>query len=272
MGIEAQITILNCLILAFAGLCVGSFFNVLIWRIPRGESIAWPPSHCTGCGNKIKFRDNVPVISYLILGGKCRHCKARISFGYPLVEILTAVTLIAAWHLLDVRPQQPWYLNIIPLVQVASLMLLVPISVIDIRHYIIPDRFTLTFLALALGLSFVPGDLSPVQALLGALAGGGTLLMMGIIGTYILKKGDAMGMGDVKLMAWFGALWGWKAALIGIAFGALLGAVAGGIMILIKKLGDDHRIPFGPFLGAGTAVAIFLGDPLLQWYLGLFAR
>jgi leader peptidase (prepilin peptidase)/N-methyltransferase len=258
-------------ILAFSGLCIGSFFNVLIWRIPRGESIAWPPSHCTGCGSRIKWYDNIPVAGYLMLGGKCRYCKALISAVYPLVEVLTAAALVAFWHLLDIRLlDPPWYSNIAPLLQVTSLILLVPIAVIDIRHYIIPDRFTLVFLALALGCSFIPGGLSPAGSFLGVLAGGGALFMMGVIGTYVLKKGDAMGMGDVKMMAWFGALWGWKTALIGIAFGAFLGAIAGGAMILAKKLGDDHRIPFGPFLGAGTAVAIFFGDPLLQWYLGLF--
>ena len=256
--------------LGFAGLCMGSFFNVLIWRIPRGESIAWPPSHCTGCGEKIRTYDNIPVISYLILGGKCRRCRSPISPVYPVVEVLTAITLIAAWKLLNVTLQHPWYMNLVQILRITSLLLLIPISVIDIRHYIIPNRFTLPFLAFSLGLSFIPGDLSPIDSLLGALAGGGALFAVGLIGTYALKKGDAMGMGDVKLMAYLGALWGVKAALIGIAFGALLGSLAGGAMILARKLDDDHRIPFGPFLGAGTAAAIFAGDPLIQWYLGFF--
>ncbi|MDR2578820.1 MAG: prepilin peptidase [Chitinispirillales bacterium] len=259
------------IILGFAGLCLGSFFNVLIWRIPRGESTIWPASHCTNCGNKVKPYDNIPVLSYLILGGKCRRCKTQISVVYPLVEILTAAALVAIWELLYIVPlQQPWHQNVVPLLQAVSIMLLIPISVIDIRHYIIPDRFTLPFLAIALAVSFIPGGLPPVQSLLGALAGGGSLFLMGVIGTFVLKKGDAMGMGDVKLMAWLGALWGYKAALIGIAFGALFGSIAGGVMILTRKLNDDHRIPFGPFLGVGTVAAIFAGEPLLAWYLGLF--
>jgi len=259
------------IILGFAGLCLGSFFNVLIWRIPRGESIAWPPSKCTKCSGKLKAYDNIPVLSYLFLLGKCRYCKAPISVTYPVVEILTAILLIAVWNFLNVTPAlSPWYQNILPLLQVVSLILLIPISVIDIRHYIIPDRFTLPFLAIALAVSFIPGSLSPIHSLLGALAGGGSLLAMGIIGTYALKKGDAMGMGDVKLMAYLGALWGYKIALLGIAFGAFLGSIAGGVMIFSKKLNDDHRIPFGPFLAAGTVVAVFAGEPLLGWYLGLF--
>jgi len=260
----------HIVILAGAGLCIGSFFNVLIWRIPREESIAWPPSHCTGCGHKIKAYENIPVLSYLFLRGKCSGCKAPISIIYPLIEILTAVTLVLVWKFSGVTFLSPWHQNIIPILKVLSLILLIPISVIDIRHYIIPDRFTLPFLALCLALSFIPGGLSPVESFLGALGGGGSLFLLGVIGTYLLKKGDAMGMGDVKLMAYLGALWGVKTVLIGIAFGALLGSVAGGLLILSKKMNnEENRIPFGPFLAAGTIASVYLGDPLLQAYLRL---
>ena len=262
-------------ILAFVGLCIGSFFNVLIWRIPRGESIVWPPSHCTGCGGRISAFDNFPVVSYIVLGGKCRRCRSPISPVYPIVEIITAVVFVAAWRLLDITLLRPWYMNLTQVFQITSLLLLIPISVIDIRHYIIPDRFTLPFLLFSLALSFVPDGVSPwysnpLMSLLGALAGGGTLFAVGAVGAFAMKKGDAMGMGDVKLMAYLGALWGYKAALLGIAFGALLGSIVGGAMILKKSLNDDHRIPFGPFLAVGTAIAIFAGEPLLQWYLSLF--
>jgi len=256
--------------LGFAGLCVGSFFNVLIWRIPRGESIVWPPSHCCRCGKSIGFFDNVPVLSYVFLCGKCRSCKARISFVYPLVEILTAAALIASWKLLGVAPVRPWYQNVVPMLQVISLLLLIPVSVIDARHYIIPDRFTLPFLAASLGVSFIPGGLSPVDSLIGALAGGGSLFVMGAVGSFVMKKSDAMGLGDVKLMAYLGALWGYQAALTGIAFGALAGSAAGGVMILAKRLDEDHRLAFGPYLAVGTAAAVFAGEPLLEWYLELF--
>jgi leader peptidase (prepilin peptidase)/N-methyltransferase len=261
---------IHIVILAGAGLCVGSFFNVLIWRIPREESIAWPPSHCTGCGYKIKSYENIPVLSYLFLRGKCSGCKTPISIIYPLIEILTAAALILIWKFSGVTLLSPWHQNIIPLLKVISLILLIPISVIDIRHYIIPDRFTLPFLAIALALSFIPGNLGPLESLLGALSGGGSLFLLGIIGTYLLKKGDAMGMGDVKLMAYLGALWGVKIVLIGIAFGALLGSIIGGLLLLSKKIdNDENRIPFGPFLAAGTIAAVYFGDPLLQAYLRL---
>jgi leader peptidase (prepilin peptidase)/N-methyltransferase len=267
-----QLGVIQYTVLMLAGLCVGSFFNVLIWRVPRGESIAWPPSHCTGCGCKIKSYDNIPVVSYLILGGKCRFCGESISRAYPIVEVLTAAALVLFWHLLNISLQRPWYMNAVPMLQITSLLLLIPVSAIDIRHYIIPDRFTLPFLALSLCASFIPGGLSPAESLLGALCGGGSLFLIGLAGTYLLKKGDAMGFGDVKLMAYLGALWGYKAALIGIAFGALIGSVAGGIMILSKHIDDDHRLPFGPYLAAGTVIAIFAGEPLLHWYIGFFAK
>jgi len=262
-------------ILGFIGLCIGSFFNVLIWRVPRGESIVWPPSHCTGCGGRISAFDNFPVLSYIVLGGKCRRCKSPISPIYPIIEIITAVAFVVVWRLLDITLLYPWYLNLTPIFKVISLLLLIPISVIDIRHYIIPNRFTLPFLFFSLGLSFIPDGVSvwyanPLVSLLGALAGGGTLFIVGLVGTFAMKKGDAMGMGDVKLMAYLGALWGYKAALLGIAFGALLGSVVGGVMFLAKSLNDDHRIPFGPFLAAGTAIAVFAGEPLLQWYMSFF--
>jgi len=273
--VTMQLYVIQYVILGFLGLCIGSFFNVLIWRIPRGESIVWPPSHCTGCGGRIGAFDNFPVVSYVLLGGKCRRCGSRISPIYPIVEIITAAVLIAVWRLLDISLLSPWYMNIAPVFKVTSLLLLIPISVIDIRHYIIPDRFTLPFLLFSIGLSFIPDGVSPwyanpLMSLFGAVAGGGTLFVVGAVGTFAMKKGDAMGMGDVKLMAYLGALWGYKAALLGIAFGALLGSVAGGVMLLTKSLSDDHRIPFGPFLAAGTAIAIFAGEPLLQWYVGMF--
>jgi leader peptidase (prepilin peptidase)/N-methyltransferase len=166
-------------------------------------------------------------------------------------------------------------MNLLPIFRITSLLLLIPVSVIDIRHYIIPDRFTLPFLLFSLGFSFVPDGVSPwyanpLMSLAGALAGGGTLFIVGAVGAVAMKKSDAMGMGDVKLMAYLGALWGYKAALLGIAFGALLGSVVGGVMILTKSIDDDHRIPFGPFLAAGTATAIFVGEPLLRWYMSFF--
>ncbi len=257
------------ILIGAGGLCIGSFFNVLIFRIPRGESIVWPASHCTSCGHQLSALENIPVISYLFLRGKCRSCGKSISPVYPAIELLTALAAVFFWNAAGFNFDLPWFRNIVPILRYASLVLLIPISAIDIRHYIIPDRFTIPFLGLALALSFLPGQLSPLQSLLGMLAGGGTLFLLGLVGTFILKKGDAMGFGDVKLMAYLGALWGVKAVLLGMVFGAFLGSLTGGILILARKLDNDHRIPFGPFLGAGLVIAVFAGDWLLKAYLNL---
>ncbi|KMQ51144.1 Leader peptidase (Prepilin peptidase) [Chitinispirillum alkaliphilum] len=263
---------INIILPGIFGLALGSFFNVLIWRIPKGISIVTPPSNCTNCGYRIRFRDNIPVLSYLYLRGKCRKCGMKISAVYPAVEVATAVLLAIIWQFSGFDLSVPWYQNIVPLLRVISILLLIPISIIDLRHYIIPDRFTLPFLAVSLAVSFLPGDLSPLQSILGALAGGGSLLFMGILGTYILKKEDSMGGGDIKMMAYLGALWGAQAALMGIVIAAFIGSLAGAVLMLTKKLDDEHRIPFGPFLAAGLAIAAFSGDIILSSYLNFADR
>lgn len=254
------------------GLLIGSFFNVLIWRIPREESVIFPASHCTQCGRKIKPWENIPVLSYIFLKGKCAGCKMNISFVYPLTEILTAILAIVLWfsiiphHLLSL--QQSIQLSI----QVLFLMLMVPMAIIDIRHYIIPDIFSLSLLLISFGISFIPGSTTPLQSLIGIIAGGGILWGIGKLGSIILKKGDAMGGGDIKLMAAAGALWGPEIALIGILFGAFLGTLTGIPLLLFKKLQSDHHIPFGPFLGAGLWIAVIAGYPLISAYINIIDK
>jgi leader peptidase (prepilin peptidase)/N-methyltransferase len=253
-------------LVALFGALLGSFFNVLIWRIPRNESVVFPASHCPNCNRAIKPWENIPVLSYLFLGGKCAGCKTKISIIYPIVEIITSAMLLLLWILL-VNNQNITLLNGIPLgVQIAFLILLIPISVIDIRHYIIPDIFTLSFLVLSFGISFIPSGITPQQSLLGILAGGGSLWLLGFIGKVIFKKGDAMGGGDIKMMAAAGALWGPEIALIAIVLGAFLGSLAGLPMILLKKINTDHHIPFGPFLGAGLWISVIAGIKILHAY------
>jgi len=253
-------------LVALFGALLGSFFNVLIWRIPRNESVVFPASHCPNCNRAIKPWENIPVLSYMFLGGKCAGCKVKISPVYPIVELITSAMLLLLWVLL-VNGRDISMINGIPLgVQIAFLILLVPIAVIDFRHYIIPDIFTLSFLVISFGISFIPSGLSPQQSLLGILAGGGSLWLLGFIGKVIFKKGDAMGGGDIKMMAAAGALWGPEIALIAIVFGAFLGSLAGLPMILLKKINTDHHIPFGPFLGAGLWISVIAGIKILQTY------
>ena len=259
-------------LIVILGLLVGSFFNVLIWRIPRNESIAFPASHCPQCNRKIKPWENIPVLSYFFLKGKCAGCKTVISIVYPLVELITAGLAVLLWYTVIPHQTISWQIGIPLSLQIIFLILMVPVAVIDLRHYIIPDSISLTLLVLSLGISFIPGSLTPLQSLLGIVAGGGVLWAMGFLGSVIFKKGNAMGGGDIKLMAAAGALWGPEIALMGIVFGAFLGSLAGIPLILLNRLKADHRIPFGPFLGAGLWVAVIAGYFLFFSYISLIDK
>ncbi len=249
------------------GLLFGSFFNVLICRIPENKSILWPASHCTRCNTPLKPWHNIPVVSYLFLRGRCAFCKQPVSLQYPIVETVTAGAALAIVHLL-IAPRLPVTTEHLPalILQVVFLLLLIPISVIDLRHYIIPDRFSLSLLVLAIAVSFFPGPLTPLECLFGILAGGGSLYAVGWIGAVLLKK-DAMGGGDIKLMAAAGALWGPQTVLLAIIFGALIGSVYGVALTLLRKINTEHQIPFGPFLGGGIWIAVFYGTRVLNWYI-----
>ena len=249
------------------GLIAGSFFNVLIWRLPRGESIVSPPSHCTSCNAMIPALHNIPVVSYLFLRGRCGHCGARISPIYPLVEFATALVAVLFWAALADGHPGPWWNMVSPVVKIFALLIMVPVTIIDLRHYIIPDIITYTGIIAGLAVSFIPGDTTPLLSLLGILAGGGSLALIGLIGEWLFRKGEAMGGGDIKLMAFAGAMWGPKIALLGIMSGAFLGAAAGIVLIVMRKLDDDHRIPFGPFLGAGVWIAVLFGDKGVMLYM-----
>ena len=265
-------TLILCTLAATMGAIVGSFFNVLIYRLPRGESIVLPASHCPRCSRPIRWYENIPVVSYLFLHGRCRGCKAPISIQYPLVELITALAMVALW-LFYVPAHTPasgiWWHYIPLFFQCTALMLLIPIVFIDLRHYIIPDVLSLPLGAISVIIAFLPGGLTPLDALFGILAGSGFLLLMGLIGEYILKKKDSMGGGDIKLMFGIGALFGWQITLIAVMLAALLGALIGGTLLLARKLDNQHRIAFGPFLAIGIAGAVWRGDRLAQWYISL---
>lgn len=249
------------------GLVLGSFFNVLICRIPQKKSIFRPASHCQKCHTPIKPWHNIPVLSYLLLGGKCCFCKQPISVIYPLIELATGAAALAIVHFyLPSLSQLNWNSVTVFSVRALFMLLIIPIAMIDLRHYIIPDIFTLPLLVIAASISFIPGNPTPLASLYGILAGGGLLLAIGATGSWILKK-DAMGGGDIKLMAGAGALWGPQIALLSILFGALLGSVYGAALITTKRINSSHQIPFGPFLGAGIWIAVLWGEKLLHAYL-----
>lgn len=263
-------TIISIITVPLAGLVFGSFFNVLIWRLPRNESIVLPASHCPDCDRPIRPWENIPVLSYLLLRGKCAGCKVRISPVYPLVELLTAGAALFLWFALGfphalVAPDRFHAVHLF--IQCFVMLLLIPITIIDLRHYIIPDQLTITFLIVALAASFMPGDTTPFKSILGILAGGGSLYAIGWLGKIIFRKGEAMGGGDIKLLAMFGALWGPKIALLTIFFGSLYGTLGAVVLLSLGRLNNDHRIPFGPYLSLGVWTAVLWGDYLVDGYM-----
>jgi leader peptidase (prepilin peptidase)/N-methyltransferase len=233
------------------GLLIGSFSNVCIHRLPKEESVSFPGSHCTACNTPIRAFDNIPVFSYLLLGGKCRACSQKISIVYPLIEIVVALLIVAVY----VRFGISWEFLIYAVVSTA----LVIITVIDYEHKIIPDRITLPGIVLGLGAgSYLVG---PINSVLGFLVGGGLFYLLAV-----LSRGG-MGGGDIKFIAAAGALLGWQKILLVIVLGATLGSIIGLILMVAQKKDRKSQIPFGPFLAIGTLIAIFFGENLITMYL-----
>lgn len=240
------------------GLLVGSFLNVVILRLPARESVVFPGSHCPRCKTPLRWYHNLPVASWLALRGRCAFCKEPISWQYPAVEISTAAIWGAHLALLGATPEAAR--------GIALMTLLLAIAVADLRFYIIPDELSLGGAVLGLALAFLPGEPTILGALLGAAVGGGVLWIVAIVGTWAFRK-EAMGGGDIKLMAMIGAFLGWRGALLTI----FLGALAGTIVFVPIAWKTDKLVPFGLFLAVGAALAFYVGDDLLRWYMGFFA-
>ena len=239
------------------GACIGSFLNVVIHRLPRGESIVSPRSRCPGCGREIRARENIPVVSFLVLGGKCAGCGGAISWRYPAVELLAAAGF-GAIFLLD-GPGMRLLRDLL------FFSLLIPVAFIDIDHRIIPDELSLGGLAAGILLSFLPdGDWKGSVA--GALLGGGILYATGFLYEKI-RGAEGMGGGDIKLLAMIGAFLGWRGALATIFIGALLGAVGGVLSMRRGGEGLKTAIPFGPYLCVAALGARYLGGGFWGWIL-----
>jgi leader peptidase (prepilin peptidase) / N-methyltransferase len=272
---------IHCVILAVAlllGLIIGSFLNVCIVRIPRGESIVRPASHCVGCGRAIRPYDNIPLISWLLLRGRCRACKTPISWLYPAVELATGLLFLACAAAFGATLEAAkWAL--------LSALIVVLVAT-DIRERILPDKVNFFGLAAAIVISgfLAPVDgvaawlsnrmfdfpppapiLSIADSLLGALVGGG-LLWIVAEGYFRLRGREGMGLGDVKMMAMVGAFVGLERTLLAILIGSLLGSVIGLAFIAIFRKEHDYELPFGAFLGAGTLLVVFFGTRVLDWY------
>ncbi len=239
------------------GLLIGSFLNVCIYRIPRSENIALPRSHCPSCQHTIAFYDLVPLISFIVLLGKCRYCKEPISFLYPLVEILAAAGTLFFYIHFSLTP--------LFFISITLFYSLIVITFIDLKHYIIPDIITLPGIGVGLALSFFNISSSFQHSLIGILMGGGILWFMGWI-YQLLTKREGMGGGDIKLMARLGAGLGYKASSCSLCVSSGLGAIGGHIFILVMRKTKHTPIPFGPFIAAAALLYLLYGQKLTEWY------
>jgi leader peptidase (prepilin peptidase)/N-methyltransferase len=246
---------------AMLGLCVGSFLNVVIYRLPRGESLVFPPSRCPKCGHKLSWFENIPLVSWLVLRGRCRRCGTRISMQYPIVE---AVTAIAAVLVVLTTP--------VSLVLASRLVLtaiLIALFVIDLELQILPNAITLPGIVVGFLFSLF-GPPGPVSSLLGIVLGGGVLY--GIAAAYyVVRREEGMGMGDVKMLAMIGAFLGWQAVLLTLVLSSLVGAIVGVALMASKNEGLKYALPFGTFLSIAAFVTMLFGAPFIDWYFGLLS-
>lgn len=251
------------------GLIVGSFLNVCIYRIPKGLSIVRPASLCPSCGKPLKLYDNIPVLSYILLGGKCRACRTVISARYPLVELINAVLYIIVLNRFGTGSITALFIYF------ALLSALVVITFIDIDHQIIPDVISIPGIPLGLlfGATLLPDPFLRSELLgfkasfIGFLAGGVGFYLIAVSGKLIFRK-DAMGGGDIKLMGMIGSFLGWKGVIFTTFLGSLFGSVIGIALIATKGRKWGAQIPFGPYLALGAIASLFWGQEILTWYLG----
>ena len=240
------------------GLIVGSFLNVVIYRLPLGQSLVTPPSRCRNCGYTLRWFDNIPVFSWLFLGGRCRQCGTGVSIQYPAVEVITSVLFMLVILLTPPGPLM------------ASRLLLVCILIalfgIDLEHQILPNVITLPGIVIGVIFSVIapPGW---KDALIGVLIGGGILYAIAW-GYYLWRRVEGMGMGDVKMLAMIGAFLGWKAVLVTLVLSSFVGAFVGLGMMAAQRTTMKYALPFGTFLALGAVIAMFAGEPLAAWYAG----
>ena len=240
------------------GAIVGSFLNVCIIRLPKEESIITPGSHCPHCNHPIMFYDNIPLISYLLLGGKCRYCKRSISAQYPLVEGITAISSFLLFLKYGFSLSYLFYFSF-----VAALMI---ITVIDLYHQIIPDVISIPGIGVGLLGALIIPHITFFKSLLGILLGGGSLFVVATSYQWLFKR-EGMGGGDVKLLAMIGAFLGWDAVILTILLSSLIGSITGIIIMVLKGKDFKYAIPFGPFLSLGAVIALFYKNEIISWYL-----
>ncbi len=255
---DAPLAVLG--LIGLLGLLVGSFLNVCIYRLPRGESVVWPSSKCGACKRPLAWYENIPLLSWLLLRGRCRTCGERISVMYPAVEATTGALFAVAPLVFGVTP--------LLVVRLAFGCAMVVLFAIDLRHRILPNVITLPGVVVGLACSvFLPPGV--IAAVIGAAAGGGALYAIGE--TYYRLRGvEGLGMGDVKMLAMIGACLGWRQTLVTLMLASCLGSLVGIGVILSRRGGMQAALPFGTFLAVGALIASVAGDRMLAWYLSLY--
>lgn len=254
--------ILPYVIVMIFGTFIGSFLNVCIYRIPRHESIVWPSSRCPACAAHIAPYDNVPLVSFAVLRGRCRSCRARISLRYPLVEMANGIGYV--FILARFGPGWP------AAIYAALFSALLVITFIDLDHQIVPDVITLPGIPLGVLCAATVLPVGLLNSVLGLLLGGGLLWVLAWASPYLFGK-EGMGGGDIKLLAMIGAFLGWRPTLLTLMVAALVGSVVGIGLISLKLLRRDQYIPFGPFLALGALISLFYYREITGWYFGLLA-
>jgi len=270
------------------GLLIGSFLNVVIYRLPLRKSIVFPGSHCTSCNAEIRWFDNIPVISYaILLRGRCRRCRTPISIIYPAVELLVAILYLALFIIHKDQIDAGTWLPLIA--DIVFVSLIVPLVFIDLHHKLLPNRITYPGFVVLLvlrtlvpdpwiashspgffGLSTAPlWATSLCSALFGALVGGGSLWLVGEA-YYRLRHMEGMGLGDAKMMLMIGAFLGWQLTLLTIFVGSLLGSAVGLLLILSRRGNMKTAIPFGVFLGPAAIISLFVGRQFIMWYVSMY--
>jgi leader peptidase (prepilin peptidase)/N-methyltransferase len=239
------------------GLVIGSYLNVVIHRLPREESTVLPRSRCPHCGAQLRALDNLPLVSFIVLRGRCRHCKAPISWRYPLIETATALLFVGCLEAFGLT----WH----ALAAAAFGAALIALGAIDHEHFLLPDAITLPGLAVGLLISLRADWIGWRDALLGAVLGGGGLWLLAQA-WLLLRREEGMGLGDVKMLAMVGAFLGWQGVLVTVFLGSLAGATVGLGLIAAGRLDLGSRLPFGVFLAGGGLVALFAGPALLVRY------
>ena len=249
------------IIIVLFGLAWGSFLNVVIYRVPRGLSLVRPPSSCPRCKTKIRAFDNIPILSFILLGGKCRHCGAGIPLRYPLVEFLTLLSFLLLNGYFGLSPY--FFASCV----FASALIV--LGFIDFDLQVLPDEITLPGLVLALVYSFFRQDLNLRQALIGAVTGSGFLLVI-YAAYYLLRKKEGLGLGDVTMMLAIGAYLGWVKAILTLILASFAGALVGIFLLFFRKKDLQYSLPFGSFLAPAAFASLLWGDKIIGAYLSLY--